>query len=262
MISDNGKNFVSSDTQNHIANSGIEWHFNLPLAPWHGGFFERLVRSVKELLRKELDKSKLNYEQLATVLLEVEFILNNRPLTYVYPDDLEECVTPNHLLFGRKLNAEALNSTIAFDSPETDDHNVVATIIDNFWKRWLKEYVVNLRESHKFKKQNHLQPSPQVSDVVLIIDDNQPRMMWRMGTIVETITSADNQIWGALVRSTTGSILKRPTNKLIPIEYVRYDRGTPDNSTDMNTDQPDNTVLNNPRREAAIIGELRRKFQN
>ena len=106
----NGKNFVSSDTQNHITNSGIEWHFNLPLAPWHGRSFERLVRSFKELLRKELDRSKLNYKKLATVLLEVEFILNNQPLTYLYPDDLEEYITPNHLLFGRKLNAEALNS--------------------------------------------------------------------------------------------------------------------------------------------------------
>ena len=145
MISDSGKNFVSSDTQNHIANSDIEWHINLPLAPWHGVFF-LLVKSDKELLREKLDRSKLNYEQLATVLLEVEFILNNRSLMYIYPDDLEECIMPNHLLFGRKLNADALYSKIAFDSHETDDPNVVSTIIDNLWKRWLKEYVVNLRE--------------------------------------------------------------------------------------------------------------------
>ena len=260
MISDNGKNFVSIDTQTYIANSGIEWHFNLPLAPWHGGFFERLVRSVKELLRKELDKSRLNYEQLFTVLLEVEFILNNRPLTYVYPNDLEECVTPNHLLFGRKLNAEALNSNVAYDSHENADYNTVANIIDNFWKRWLKEYVVNLREEHKFQR-NHRQPSPEVSDVVLIMDENQPRTMWRMGTIVETIPSADNQIRGAVVRSSTGSILKRPINKLIPIEYVRHDCETNATSETDQLDQPENTVLK-PQREAAVLGDLRRKFQN
>ena len=97
--------------------------------------------------------------------------------------------------------------------------------------------------------------------MVLIINYNQPRVMWRMRTIVETITSADNLIRGALVRFTTGSILKRPTNKPIPMEYVRYDRGTPDNSTVLNTDQQVNTVLNNPRREAAIMGDLRASFK-
>ena len=146
VISDNAKNFVSIDTQNHIANTGIEWQFNLPLAPWHGGFFERLVRSVKELLRKELDKSKLDFEQLSTILFEIEAILNNRPLTYVYPNDLEQCVMPDHLLFGRKLNFIASCSNIAYDSHETPYQNEI------FWKRWLKEYAVNLRETQNSNK--------------------------------------------------------------------------------------------------------------
>ena len=61
----------------------IEWKFNLPLSPWQGGFFERLVRSTKILLTKELRNMKLNYEQLQTVLLEIETILHNRSLTLV-----------------------------------------------------------------------------------------------------------------------------------------------------------------------------------
>ena len=52
IISDNGKNFVSKSSQNFISNLNVRWHFNLPLALWHGGFFERLVRSVKDLLQK------------------------------------------------------------------------------------------------------------------------------------------------------------------------------------------------------------------
>jgi len=95
---------------NHVAELRIEWHFNLPLAPWHGGFFEQMVRSVKELLRKELQQSKLNYDQMLTLLLEIESIINNRPITYVYPKDLEPCVTPNHLLYGRKLSFTALKA--------------------------------------------------------------------------------------------------------------------------------------------------------
>ena len=45
------------------------------MAPWHDGFFERLGRSVKELLRKELKCYRLPYEELQTVLLEMECIL-------------------------------------------------------------------------------------------------------------------------------------------------------------------------------------------
>ena len=40
------------------------------------------------------------FEELQTVLFTVKLIINNTPLTYVYPDTLETCLTPNHLLFG------------------------------------------------------------------------------------------------------------------------------------------------------------------
>ena len=44
-----------------------------------------------------------HFEELQTVLFEVELIINNAPLTYVYPNTIEACLTPNHLLFGRQL---------------------------------------------------------------------------------------------------------------------------------------------------------------
>ena len=62
IISDGGRNFVSVETQEFVSQLGIECKFNLPLSPWQGGFFERLVRSTKNLLRKELGNVKLNYE--------------------------------------------------------------------------------------------------------------------------------------------------------------------------------------------------------
>ena len=63
------------------------------------GFFERLVRSTRILLRKELENLKLNYEQLQTLPLEIETILNNRPLPYYYADENEPCLTPNHVIW-------------------------------------------------------------------------------------------------------------------------------------------------------------------
>ena len=81
-ISDNSRNFVSNETVEFVNGLGVNWRFNMLLAPWHGGFFERYVRSTKTLLRKTLQTAKLTCEELQTALYEVEQIINNRPITY------------------------------------------------------------------------------------------------------------------------------------------------------------------------------------
>lgn len=114
MLSDNGKAFeaaakvikkvvASPEVQKYFNGLGIEWRFNVPKAPWWGGVFERLVRSTKHCLRKALGQAKLSHDELHTALIEIEMVLNSRPLTYIAPDDLEESLTPSHLLVGRRL---------------------------------------------------------------------------------------------------------------------------------------------------------------
>ena len=56
-------------------------------APWLGGFWERLVRSVKRCLKKSVGRSLLTFEELRTLVVEIEATLNNRPLTYIYDDE-------------------------------------------------------------------------------------------------------------------------------------------------------------------------------
>ena len=103
IISGNGSNFTASEVQRLAVSRNIKWQFNVPVAPWWGGFFESLVRLVKRCLRKTLGGARLNFDEMRTVLTEVQNILNNRPLTYVYSDELEVPLTPNRLLFGRNL---------------------------------------------------------------------------------------------------------------------------------------------------------------
>ena len=55
--------------------------FEFTPAPWYGGFFERLVKSVKDLLIKDLKGSRLSYKEMQTMLFECEAILNNHPFT-------------------------------------------------------------------------------------------------------------------------------------------------------------------------------------
>ena len=73
------------------------------MSPWWGGVFERLVRSVKRCLKKMLGLAHLSYDELITALVEVEMVLNSRPLTVVSADDLEDPLTPFHLIVGHRL---------------------------------------------------------------------------------------------------------------------------------------------------------------
>ena len=63
---------------------GLKWHFNPPLSPWWGGIFERMVGSVERCLEKILLSERIAFEDLETVLREIELTLNNRALTFTY----------------------------------------------------------------------------------------------------------------------------------------------------------------------------------
>jgi len=87
---------------------GVTWKFNVPRAPWWGGFFDSMVRSVKPCLTKTFGTARVDYEEFETTLVEVEGILNSRPLTYV-TEDIEEPLTPSLLCIARRLLSPTRN---------------------------------------------------------------------------------------------------------------------------------------------------------
>ena len=114
MVSDSGKTFKSAareikrlmnypEVKQYLAKSRMKFCFNLEKAPWWGGIFEWPVRSVKRCLKKTIGGAILTYDELLTVVVEVECILNCRPLSYVSTEDPEEPLTSSHLLCGRRL---------------------------------------------------------------------------------------------------------------------------------------------------------------
>ena len=105
------KVFVDKDVLSYVAVEGIKWNFTTALAPWKGGFYERLVGLVKRCLRKATGRKRFTLEQLATLLTEIEAILNSRPLTYVY-EEFESgfVLTPScFLVMNRKLGLPAID---------------------------------------------------------------------------------------------------------------------------------------------------------
>ncbi|XP_025997412.1 uncharacterized protein LOC105200088 [Solenopsis invicta] len=123
MYSDNGTTFVGArkqikelyncvndrDTrlamQRFMRDNEIEWRFIPPHAPHVGGLWEAAVKSAKSHINRVLGNANLTYEEMQTVLCEVEAVLNSRPLTPLNedPNDLH-CITPEHFLIGAALN--------------------------------------------------------------------------------------------------------------------------------------------------------------
>ena len=109
ILSDNSTQFSSKETQSFISSYGLKWHFNPPLSPWWGGIFERMVKSVKRCLKKILLGARITFEELETVLREIELTLNNRPLTFTYEIPGNEALTPSYLIHGRRINTISIN---------------------------------------------------------------------------------------------------------------------------------------------------------
>ena len=82
FISDNAKTFKKSKKlKSFLIQKNIKWNFISEKAPWCGGFYERLIGIVKSSLKNVLQKSLLTYEELYTVITEIESVMNSRPLT-------------------------------------------------------------------------------------------------------------------------------------------------------------------------------------
>ena len=114
IISDNAKTFKGANKllQNLFKDEGVkkflvmkrtEWIDILSKAPWYGGVYERLLKSVKRCLKKTLRNAKITSAELYTLVVKIEGTLNNRPLTYLSADEFDKALTPDHLICGSKL---------------------------------------------------------------------------------------------------------------------------------------------------------------
>ncbi|XP_045032633.1 uncharacterized protein LOC123474486 [Daphnia magna] len=136
---------------NWLSSKGIEWKFSPSLAPWWGGFWERMVRSVKEPLRKVLGKMKVSYDQLHTILVEIEAIVNSRPLTYVSGDaQAYEVLSPQRLLTGRQPGAtpEASELTTMSHNELIDLDKQRSEHALTWWRLWQESYLSDLKRFH------------------------------------------------------------------------------------------------------------------
>lgn len=150
------------DVISYVANEN-NWKFIVELAPWMGGFYERLIGLLKRSLRKTIGKLCLSNEQLLTVLKETEAVLNSRPLVYI-GDDIHSTIalTPAHFLsLNPRIgisNFEQINTADQDYNPEMSSAEKLLLswkkglkIVNKFWKTWRDDYLLSLRERTQVK---------------------------------------------------------------------------------------------------------------
>lgn len=233
LFSDNGSNYIGAkrfiselqeflrskhhktEFENVLAENRITWKLNPPTASHFGGNWEANIKCLKTHLFRVIGDQILSFEELSTVLTQVEAVMNSRPLCRTLSDDPSEplALTPSHFLTYTPLKY--------LPSPNADDnhlhlstrHALLVRLVQSFWNRWRREYLHTLQTRQKWNT-----PVNPIANgtVVVLINDNTPPLHWLLGIVEEVFPAKDGIVRVVRVRTNTGTYL-RPVVRLCPL---------------------------------------------
>ena len=219
VYSDNGRNFVGAVgdfqhaperwDQNRIhgklLNRGSNWHFGPPEAHHHGGAWERMIRSVRQILFHLMSEQMLTDETLVTFFAEAEKVLNVCPIVQVSSDvDAFAALTPNDLILRRQCPSLPPDD---FDRQDLTKARwrQAHYLADVFWRRFTHDYLPLLHLCSKWHKPHH---NLRVGDLVLMVTENVKRRVWGQwckAVVEETFPGSDGNVREVRVRTSTSS---------------------------------------------------------
>ncbi|XP_063982730.1 uncharacterized protein LOC135165396 [Diachasmimorpha longicaudata] len=228
LYSDCGTNFIGADKElkklfsagakefQHLSavclKDGTCWSFNPPGAPHFGGKWEAAVKSVKYHLARTVRDTALTFEELSTLLSQIEAVLNSRPLQPLSedPDDVS-CLTPGHFLIGE--------APIALPEPSLEHLNVgrlsrwqlIQQRLQFFWKQWSTGYLQQLQSISKW---HHPSNEIKVGSLVLLYDERFPPAKWPLARVTALHPGRDGLSRVVTIR-TASTTLTRPISKLV-----------------------------------------------
>lgn len=231
MYSDNGTYFVRAsldideDMQHAQRNypqdaaklgllRSIQWHFIPPAAPHFGGVWEAGVKSTKFHLKRLLGNASYTYEEMLTILCQIEGCLNSRPLCPISnnPDDFS-ILTPGHFLIGRPLIARPQPGLLEVPNNRLTYWKRIYQFTQQFWKHWQSEYLSRLQQRPRWVSSTR---NIAKDELVLLKEENIPPSQWRLARIMELHPGADGLIRVVTIKTPTG-VLKRPITKICPL---------------------------------------------
>ncbi|XP_065088417.1 uncharacterized protein LOC135709894 [Ochlerotatus camptorhynchus] len=214
-----------------LATEGIRWHMIPPRAPNFGGLWEAAVKVAKKHLVRQLGNTSLLYEDLVTILSQIEGAMNSRPLAQLSEDPNDfEAITPNHFLIGSPL--------LALPHPDLKDvpvnrlrnrYQIIQQKQQQFWYHWQTEY---LKELQRQFTSNQRQVDLKVGQVMIMQDNLLPPVRWPLVRILELHPGLDGVTRVVSVLTSTGVTLTRAVTKLCPLPMTdEEDRDMQGNST-------------------------------
>ena len=250
VYSDNGSNFrgakrdleqlynflettdMNEALRSYFLDNRTTWHTIPQRAPHFGGLWEAAVKSAKFHLKRVVGDQPLNYEELNTVVIQVEACLNSRPLIDDQCQDAEgmEPLTPSHLLIGKGMMAYP-ETEIDLKVAHSDRWTLCQSMVQGFWKRWSTEYLGQLQANSKWRTKK---PNLQVGDVVLMKDAASFKTHWGLTRVVKVYPGDDGLVRAVDVKTCKvilpdrlkaknlthnqmelkSTVLKRPVSKL------------------------------------------------
>ena len=209
---------IEQEMAMHGTSFKFKWDFNVPTASHMNGVVESLINSVRKGLDAAVTtytKSLLTFEEWCTVLSEVTYVVNSRPL---YPDgDPSEinCITGNDLLFPygqpqipQLVPEEIINPRNMF--------KIAQGKVDAFWTTWINHIPPQLINRNKWF---HTRENIEVGDFVIILEPGlkgktAPRSTWKKGVVTKTHPSHDGLVRSVTIRDANHQELVRPIHKL------------------------------------------------
>ncbi|XP_072400759.1 uncharacterized protein [Diabrotica undecimpunctata] len=209
VISDNGTQFVEANKElkllgdfllshspsltNAVSNEGINWNFIPAKSPNFGGLCEAGVKSCKKHLKRILGNCTLTFEDFYITLVQIEAILNSRPLCPLSssPDDFES-LTPSHFLIGRRLTSLPDPDVREVPMNRLSRYQHIQMLQQHFWTRWSSDYITELQQKGKWFTEK---PNLEVGQLVVLKEDNLPPCQWKMGRVNEVYVGPDDNRW-------------------------------------------------------------------
>jgi hypothetical protein len=165
-------------------------------------------------MRRVIGNACLSFEEMSTILTQIEACLNSRPLCQIPSDPKDpQALTPGHFLIGEPLMAlpDADYSSVPMN--KLSRWQLVQQCTQQLWKKWSRDYLHQFQQRHKWTtKSNNIHPGT----VVLLKDDHTPPLQWKLGVVEEVHYGGDGLVRVADVR-TQSSIFRRAVHKLCPL---------------------------------------------
>ena len=207
IYSDNARTFEAAKSllQTYFGKEILWWKNICPLSPNWGGWWERLVRTVKSALKKTLGKSSVSRKELETTLSEIEACVNSRPLMYVA--EKGKISTPSHFLIGRgtpltSMELEQLEHVANLSARKEFEDGITK----GFWELWKVEYLRNLPPlTHMGKRATD---SLKINTVVLIKDQKRPRLVWALGRVIKLFNGIDGKVRAVQLKTEKGFLVR------------------------------------------------------